>query len=308
MIRNASIALLGICLAASTLTACSSDDDSSPTPTTSRPTTTSAATTTTALDGTTLPTTTAAGSTSTAAPTTTTVKQTTVRVYLVRGEKVGPVRRPAARTTPARSAVEELLKGPSAADADAGLTSAIPKGTKLRSINIAAGTATVDLTTEFGSGGGSLSMQERVAQVVFTLTQFPTVKQVSFRMNGAPVEMLGGEGLIIDTPQTRANWEDMTPAILVESPLPGDTVKSPFTVSGTANTFEATYMVSLTDSKGKKVYENFGTATSGTGTRGTFSQTVKFSGAASGVGTLKVFESSAKDGSEINVVEMPVRL
>ena len=233
---------------------------------------------------------------------------TSVSVYFIRAEKVGPARRPAVAATPARSAVEALLAGPSAADGNAGLTTAIPTGTQLLGLDIASGTATVDLSGSFGSGGGSLSMQERVAQLVYTLTQFPTVQQVSFHIDGKPATSLGGEGLIIDTPQTRAAWESATPAILLESPLPGDTVASPIVINGTANTFEATFQVRLVDAGGSKVYEHYVTATSGTGTRGTFHESIAFRGAAPGPGTLEVFEVSAKDGSEINSVKVPVSL
>ena len=74
---------------------------------------------------------------------------------------------------------------------------------------------------------------------------------------------------------TRADFEDYTPAILVESPLPFQDVTSPVRASGTANTFEANFNYELTDTDGRIVDENFVTATSGTGTRGTFEFTTK---------------------------------
>ncbi len=242
----------------------------------------------------------------TTATTTIVTAATSARAYFVRAEKVAPVRRSVEAATPARGALESLLAAPTAEDVAAGLSSAIPAGTTLLGLDIAAGVATADLSGQFGSGGGSLSMQERVAQVVYTLTQFPTVQKVAFRMDGAPVTMLGGEGLMIGTPQTRNDWEAMTPAILVENPLPGDQLSSPFQIDGTANTFEATFRVSLVDSAGTSVYDNFVTATSGTGTRGTFSAPIAFSTPKAGPGVLKVYESSAKDGSEINVVTFAV--
>ena len=37
-------------------------------------------------------------------------------------------------------------------------------------------------------------MQTRLAQVVYTLTQFPTVDGVVFSLDGEPIDVLGGEG------------------------------------------------------------------------------------------------------------------
>lgn len=245
-----------------------------------------------------------------AATTTTTstapVETTTAKVYFLRGETVAPVGRDVDVASPARGAVEALLAGPTGADG--GLVSNVPAGTRLLGLDISGDVATVDLSSEFSSGGGSLSMLTRVAQVVYTLTQFPTVSSVAFHIDGQPVEAIGGEGVIVDPPRTRADFEDQTPAILVESPLPGERLASPFTASGTSNTFEATYLYSLTDSAGTVLADGFGTATSGTGTRGTWSQEIAFSDAAPGAAVLKMYESSAKDGSEINVVEIPVEL
>jgi spore germination protein GerM len=54
-------------------------------------------------------------------------------------------------------------------------------------------------------------MGARVAQVVYTLTEFDSVNAVTFWMEGQPSEALGGEGLILDQPQTRADWADFAP-------------------------------------------------------------------------------------------------
>ena len=60
-------------------------------------------------------------------------------------------------------------------------SSAIPAGTRLLGLSIAGQIATVDLSSEFESGGGATSVLGRLAQVVYTLTQFPTVTSVSSR-------------------------------------------------------------------------------------------------------------------------------
>lgn len=132
-----------------------------------------------------------------------------------------------------------------------------------------------------------------LAQVVYTLTQFPDIEAVE----------TGGERY------ARADFEDFTPAILVESPLPFEEVTSPLRVTGTANTFEATFNYELTDTDGRIVDKGFVTATSGTGTRGTFDfTTAPFTVPFDGIGSLIVFELSAKDGSRIHLVEIPLKM
>lgn len=255
--------------------------------------------------------------TTTAADRTTTSEGTTssepaatqvVRAYFMRGEEVGPVGRDVTGDAVAAGALTALLEGPDPSEVELGFTSSIPAGTELLGVDIVDGVATVDLSSEFETGGGSLSMMSRVAQVVFTLTQFPTVESVRFELEGAPLAALGGEGLALDTPQTRADWEDLSPAILVESPLPDAEVTSPLRITGTANTFEATFIINVVDGDGLIVYDDFAMATSGTGTRGTFDVTVTFEVPTAGIGAVIVFEESAEDGSQINVVEIPVRI
>ena len=279
-------------------------DDASTDGTTAPSVTTTA--TTEALPGTsatTAPATTGSSGPPPAAP----AKEGRVSVYFALGEKIQPVGRTVPNAAePARGAVEALLEGPSATEQDRGVTTSVPAGTTLRGLTIANGVATVDLSREFESGGGSLSMQMRLAQLVYTLTQFPTVSSVALRLEGTPVTALGGEGVQTTPPRDRADFEDLTPAILVESPVLGATVKSPLTVSGTANTFEATFMLELTDWDGRIVAQEQVTASSGSGTRGTFRKTVDFDVDRAGNGALIVFELSAKDGSRTNLVEIPL--
>ncbi len=234
---------------------------------------------------------------------------TALYTYFMRGEAVGPILREVPATQGvARAALEQLLAGPTGADANSGLTSTVPAGTRLLSIAISNGVATVDLSSEFVSGGGSLSMRARLAQVVYTLTQFPTVDGVVFRIDGQETTVFGGEGVTLESPATRADFEDLTPAILLDSPAQGATVSSPARLRGTANTFEATFRITILDGSGRILAEEFATATSGTGTRGTFDVSVPFTVTAAGTGVIRVYESSARDGSPVNVVDVPVTL
>ena len=237
-----------------------------------------------------------------------TAESSTFAVYLLRDDKIVALRRTVDSTSAvARAAVDELLAGPSLAEASDGLATAIPEDTTLDDISVADGVATVDLSGTFDDGGGSASMLGRVAQVVATLTQFPTIERVAFRIDGEPVETIGGEGVVVDPPIGRKAIEEQSPQILIESPLPGDTVSSPIRLRGTANVYEATVSIEVRDETGTVVWEGFTTATSGTGTRGTFDTTIPLPDRGGPI-EIVAFEASAEDGRPLHVAKVPVEL
>ncbi len=233
----------------------------------------------------------------------------TVNVYFMRQDKLGVAHRTVPRTQQVgAAAIQELLKGPSADEKSAGLSTSIPSGTKYLGLTIANKIATVNLSSEYESGGGSLSIASRLAQVVFTLTQFSSIEQVNFLLDGKAVTVFSGEGLVMDHPVGRSNYEQLTPAILVETPAVGDTITAPVRLTGSANTFEAAFVIDILDANGKLLQEQHAQATSGTGTRGTFDVSVPFKVDQKQPGKVVVFELSAKDGSKTNIVEIPVTL
>ena len=215
------------------------------------------------------------------------------------------------RTVPAttgvgRAALDRLLTGPSAAENAAGLRSLIPAGTTLLGLRTSAGIATANLSSSFESGASPSVMPLRIAQVVYTLTQFPTVTGVRFAIDGQGKTVVGG--VPVQSPQTRAMYGGYLPAITVQSPVIGAQVGNPVTVSGTADVFEATVSVRILDSAGHEIARTFTTASCGTGCRGDYSVTVSYSVPRTQPGTIEVFESSAKDGQPINVQLIPVTL
>lgn len=230
------------------------------------------------------------GPTETATTTTTTTstepeETTKLRVYFLLNGKVQPVGREAYGVAVAAQALSKLADGPTAIERrDLKLSSEVPHRQGAQ-ILIQDGTAAIDDMEGLSRAG--------LAQLVYTLTQFPTVKTVE----------IGG------TRYTRADFEDFTPAILVESPLPFETVGNPLRAKGTANTFEANFMYEVVEPEGRIVDTHFVTATSGSGQRGTFDFTSrKYEISRKGLGALIVLERSAKDGSRIHLVEIPVRM
>jgi hypothetical protein len=249
----------------------------------------------------------ASTSTSTSITTSTSAQETAVALYFMRADTLGVADRQVSVTsTPEIAAMDALLDGPSATERAAGLATNIPTGTVLLSLSINNGVAIANMNKTFESGGGSLSMMSRLAQVVFTLTQFSAVHDVTFQLDGTTVTTFGGEGLILTKPLGRLDGTltSVLPKILLETPAVGDSVHSPLHVSGISNTFEATYNVELIDSSGKIVLSTYGTASAGTGTWGTFDATFPFKTTASGTGQLKVYSVSAKDGSHINELDL----
>jgi germination protein M len=209
----------------------------------------------------------------------------------------------------ATAAVDALLAGPSAAERSTGLVSAVPAGTRLLGITIRNGVATVDLTSEYQSGGGSLSMQTRLGQVVYTLTQFPTVQKVRFRLDGTPVNVFSSEGIVLDHPVGRGDYANLLQPIDVAKPADGESVSSPVTVAGTANVFEANVTVEILDATGKVVGRANTTASCGTGCRGSFSVPVTFKVGSEQRGTIVVHDDDAAGtGKPPHSVRIPVTL
>jgi hypothetical protein len=97
-------------------------------------------------------------------------------------------------------------------------------------------------------------------------------------------------------------------AIVVSEPSPGDTVTSPVHISGTADVFEAQVSYKIADASGNEIAGGAVAASCGSGCRGTFSINAAFSVPREQAGTIEVYEASAKDGSRIHVVDIPVTL
>ena len=82
------------------------------------------------------------------------------------------------------AAMESLLEGTK----EKGQTNIIPKQTKLRSVKVENGTATVDFTGDLRKDFETML----VGSVVDTLTEFPEVKKVQILIDGKKVESLSG--------------------------------------------------------------------------------------------------------------------
>jgi hypothetical protein len=97
-------------------------------------------------------------------------------------------------------------------------------------------------------------------------------------------------------------------AIEVLSPAPNASVSSPVVVSGTAEVFEATVSIRILDANDNVIADTFTTATCGSGCRGDFATEIPFSVGSEQPGVIQVFEVSAENGEEVDMVVLPVTL
>lgn len=245
-----------------------------------------------------------------ATTTTDTAVATQVRtaVYFLHAGKLSPAPRTVAAPATAAGALRALLGGPNAYERGKSRVTSIPSGTALRSIAVHGRVATVDLSGRYDDGATGGSARTRLAQVVFTVTRFSGIDSVRFALDGKPVTSFGAQHIPLANPVGRAAFESVSPAVLVESPLIGDTVRTPVRVRGTANTFEAVFRLRLTDAAGHVAADVQVHATSGTGTRGTFDVTVPFTITKTGAGTLTAYYVSPNDGSKVTVETVPLTL
>ena len=151
------------------------------------------------------------------APSTTTVSSTTpvavtteVPVYLVAGGRLTDVRRLVESPPSLFRALESLLAGPTAEESGAGLRSAVTNQSRLLSVRVQSGVATIDLSGEFAGIGG----QEQIlalAQLVYTATAAQGVLGVRFSLDSKAVEVPRGDGTLTQEPLGRTDYAGLAP-------------------------------------------------------------------------------------------------
>lgn len=220
-----------------------------------------------------------------------------VKAYFYRGPALVPVvvKVPQTRAV-ATAALRALLAGP-----PAGLQTAIPAGATLSGVAIARGIATADFSHAVANAPRTAQ-----AQIVYTLTQFPSVHAAVIDAEGTPVSLSNDAGETIYTPAGRADYADLTPdaLIFVASPARDSTVTSPVHVSGTAVAFEATIVMEVW-SGATRLYTDSITTSAGAPERGTWSKTLVLAPRSY---RLVVYEPSAENGSHLHTTTVGFRV
>jgi spore germination protein GerM len=102
------------------------------------------------------------------------------------------------------TALQLLLAGPEAET----YATTIPDQTELLNLTIQEDGIHLNLSQDFTLGGGSASMTARLGQIIYTSTTLNPDAAVWIEVQGKPLELLGGEGLIISQPMTRQDFDE----------------------------------------------------------------------------------------------------
>jgi len=94
-----------------------------------------------------------------------------------------------------RFSIESLLSGPTEEEKKRNIITMIPESVKLLNCRIEDDVVFLDFSEDIEKGGGAEEMKTRLAQVVFTATQFPEIKKVRFMIEGKFIKYFSGEGI-----------------------------------------------------------------------------------------------------------------
>lgn len=101
--------------------------------------------------------------------------------------------------TKIKYAIQNLLKGPTKKEQAKGIYSEIPQGTKLLSLEEKPDKVIVNLSGNFEQGGGTDGLYKRLYQLIKTSNKNTTL-DVYLYIDGKQVEIIGGEGIMINQP------------------------------------------------------------------------------------------------------------
>ena len=223
-------------------------------------------------------------------------------LFFTRGDVLGVSHRSV--TSPADPrlvTMQALLGGPIAPESAAGLSSAIPAGTALRGLDVKSGVATVNFSPQFVLPGPAAVLSARLAQVVYTLTNFPNVSQVSFQIGRFP--LLNFAGVNLANPVGRSQVTAALPPVLLVSPAVGDSVHGTVVASGITSVV-GTWALSVSDAQGHLLTTVTNTAVPG----GTFSQTIPISVTSTQTGTLTMFAKPTSASVPAQTFTFPLQI
>lgn len=243
---------------------------------------------------------------STAPPTTTTAPSSAsntahVSVYFARGSSLGVASTDVAAKSVRFDTMQALFGGPSSTAQAAGLSTAIPSGSKVEGLSFSGSLAYVDLNGQFFASTTAATFRLRVAQIVYTLTQFSGLSEVQLYLHGLALPNI--DTLPTARPLTRGDLAGAISDVLLETPAVGDAVSSPISISGISE-ISGTIEIQVVNGAGKLVVSTIATTVVGE----TFNYAYPFTSSDNGSGTVRIFAAPNRSTSSQLVASIPVTL
>jgi spore germination protein GerM len=190
----------------------------------------------------------------------------------------------------------------------AGFMNSVPAGVEALVVRRADGTDNaliIEMNEAFLDGaGGLLADFTMLNQMIYTATTLEGIEEVHFIVNNEPIVAFGSEGLGLESSVNRETFQENLALIYLTQPIVADG-DGTLEVVGISNTFEASMTLRVLDADGEIVYEEPGSATSGSGTWGDYHFSVDESLLGPG-SSIQLFEYSAEDGDPQNIITVPV--
>jgi spore germination protein GerM len=107
-------------------------------------------------------------------------------------------------SSPLTETINTLIGGPSGDELADGLLNLIPDGTQLLSAQVRNSVAYLNFNENFRFNPlGAEGTVAQLLQIIYSSTEFPTVSQVQFLVEGETIDYLGGDGIYVGEPLGR---------------------------------------------------------------------------------------------------------
>lgn len=225
-----------------------------------------------------------------------------IPVYYVGDTKTGPKlfreyhvlmkKPPTSVAAQLKAGLTEMLDGRTAYDKD--YHSGWPASASVRSVSVANGVATIDLSGATVNGYDPPGNAAALQQLIWTGTAYAGGVGVKLLFDGKPRATLWKAALPVSGVLRRAPAVDTLARVWVIDPQAGSTSGKPTTVSLAGIVFEGTINVRVKNSSGRVVYSKVVQLTVGAPAQGTARLSIRLN---PGKYTIEAFEVSMKDGS-----------
>lgn len=127
-------------------------------------------------------------------------------LFFVHQDALVPVGRALPEGATARDVLDELLAGPTPEESAAGLSTLLDPAVDVAGAAVSQRRALVDFGKPLPDATDGTRRSLALAQIVFTLTDLPAVRDVRFLLDGSPVEVPVGDGRLTRAAVARADY------------------------------------------------------------------------------------------------------